>query len=89
MNVFWAPDAWNEYVGWQSRDPKIAAKINALIAGIRRNPFAGIGKPEPLKAELAGFWSRRVTDEHRLVYRVVDKRGADQRLEIAQCRMHY
>ncbi len=57
-------------VDWQSRDSKIAAKINALIADICRNPFAGIGKPEPLKADMAGFWARRITDEHRLVYRV-------------------
>lgn len=89
MNIVWALDAWNEYVEWQSRDPKIAAKITALIADIRRSPFSGVGKPEPLKAELAGFWSRRITDEHRLVYRVVGKRGTDQRLEIIQCRLHY
>ena len=89
MNIVWAPDAWDEYVEWQSRDPKIAAKINTLISDIRRSPFSGVGKPEPLKAELAGFWSRRITDEHRLVYRVAGKRGADQRLEIVQCRLHY
>lgn len=89
MNIVWAPHAWDEYADWQSRDPKVAAKINALGSDIRRNPFAGAGKPEPLKAELAGFWSRRITDEHRLVYRVVGKRGTDQRLEIIQCRLHY
>jgi toxin YoeB len=89
VNIVWAPDAWNEYVDWQSRDPKIAAKINTLISDIRRNPFSGMGKPEPLKAEFASFWSRRITEEHRLVYRVTGKRGQDQRLEIAQCRLHY
>ena len=85
----WAPSAWNDYIEWQTREPKVAAKINILISEIRRTPFSGMGKPEPLKAELAGFWSRRITDEHRLVYRVVGKRGAGQRLEIAQCRLQY
>ena len=89
MDIAWAPSAWSDYVEWQARDPKIAAKINALISEIRRTPFSGMGKPEPLKAELAGCWSRRTTEEHRLVYRVAGKRAAGQRLEIAQCRLHY
>ena len=89
MNIVWASRAWADYVGWQSQDERIVGKINDLIADIRRNPFAGIGKPEPLKGSLAGWWSRRITDEHRLVYRVVGKRGEGQQLEILQCRFHY
>jgi toxin YoeB len=89
VNIVWAPDAWNEYMDWQARDLKIAAKINSLISDIRRSPFSGMGKPEPLRGEFTGFWSRRITDEHRLVYRLIGKRGHDQRLEIVQCRLHY
>jgi toxin YoeB len=63
--------------------------VNALIEDARRHPFAGLGKPEPLKGDLAGWWSRRITAEHRLVYRVQGRRGADQRIEAAQCRYHY
>ena len=73
---------------WQTADPAIAAKINQLLAEVRRTSFKGLGKPEPLKGNLAGWWSRRITGEHRLVYRVT---GADeaQRVEIVQCRYHY
>jgi toxin YoeB len=64
------------------------AKINELIRDVRRSPFKGLGKPEPLKGELAGWWSRRITREHRLVYRAAGT-GEDQRIEIASCRLHY
>jgi toxin YoeB len=89
VKIVWSPRSWDDYVDWQARDPGLSEKINLLIADIRRQPFAGLGKPEPLKADLAGWWSRRITGEHRLVYRVVGKRGVDQRVEIAQCRFHY
>ena len=89
MNLFWASSAWNDYVELQDRDPAMAAKINQLIADMQRSPFRGIGKPEPLRGSLTGWWSRRVNQEHRLVYRVAGTRGQDQRLEILQCRFHY
>lgn len=81
--------AWEDYLFWQKYDqPKsdkqVLRKINQLIRDIQRDPFAGLGKPEPLKHNLAGFWSRRITDEHRIVY----KMDGDEVL-IAQCRHHY
>ena len=72
-----------------NRVPRLADKIDKLIEDIRRQPFTGLGKPEPLRGELTGYWSRRIAKGHRLVYRVVGKRGLDQRLEIVQCRFHY
>jgi toxin YoeB len=89
MKVVWSSVAWADYLDWQQRAPRIATKIEALIADVLRNPFRGIGRPEPLRANLTGWWSRRITEEHRLVYRVTGKRGPDQRLEILQCRFHY
>ncbi len=89
MNIIWASKARSDYLYFQSSEPDVARKINALIRDVLRNPFSGIGKPEPLRGELSGFWSRRITKKRRLVYRVVGKRGSDQRLEIAQCRFHY
>jgi toxin YoeB len=88
MRVLWASAAWDQYVGWQQSDGDITRKINDLISDVRRDPFRGLGKPEPLKGPLQGWWSRRITDEHRLVYRVlgdVDRKT----IEIAQCRFHY
>lgn len=84
MIKVWDDDAWDDYLYWQDRDRKMVKKINALIKDIERNPFTGLGKPEPLKHELAGFWSRRIDPEHRLIYRITD-----DKLEIAQCRYHY
>jgi toxin YoeB len=75
---------WEDYLFWQQNDKQVLRKINALIRDIQRDPFAGIGKPEGLKHDLAGFWSRRITDEHRLVYTV-----RDGEILIAQCRYHY
>jgi toxin YoeB len=89
MNVVWASAAWDDYVEFHARDSVLARKINDLIADIRRSPFAGIGKPEPLRGPLSGWWSRRINQEHRLVYRVAGTRGRNQRLEILQCRFHY
>jgi toxin YoeB len=78
----WREAVWEQYVGWQDR--KIVARINELIKDISRNGHRGIGKPEALRQQLAGFWSRRITQEHRLVYRIV---GDD--VEIIACRQHY
>ncbi len=84
MNVVFAPQAWEDYLYWQSVDRAIVKRINRLIIETRRAPYKGIGKPEPLKYGVAGAWSRRITDEHRLVYRV-----ADDELQIFQLRYHY
>lgn len=84
MNLVFWPTGWDDYLYWQSANPKIALKINGLIKKCRRHPFEGTGKPEPLRGNLSGFWSRRIDREHRLVYRAT----ADA-LEIAQCRYHY
>jgi toxin YoeB len=88
MKLLWTEKAWEDYLHWRSNDPGTLKKINALIEDIQRNPFRGLGKPEALKSALSGWWSRRITQEHRLVYRVSGKPG-EQVLEIAQCRYHY
>ena len=80
----WDFDAWEDYISWQTYDKKILKRINQLIKDIGRNPFEGIGKPEPLKGNLSGFWSRRIDEEHRLVY-VVE----DNAILIISCRGHY
>jgi toxin YoeB len=84
---FW-PTAWEDYRYWQRTEPKTVKKLNALIEECRRTPFTGTGKPEPLAGNLAGWWSRRIDQEHRLVYRVAGQ-GDAQTVEIAQCRYHY
>ena len=84
MNVVFTPTAWQQYTEWQKEDKKIVKRINELIKDTRRTPFEGKGKPEPLKHNLSGFWSRRITEEHRLVYAVTD-----DSLLIAACRYHY
>ncbi|MBX3456131.1 Txe/YoeB family addiction module toxin [Ferrovibrio sp.] len=88
MNLTFTPRGWDDYLHWQTTEPDMVEKINALLRDIRRDPFRGLGKPEPLKNDFAGWWSRRITAEHRLVYRVTGK-GDEQRVEIAQCRYHY
>ncbi len=88
MKVVFADRAWEDYLHWQDADRNILDRLNSLIEECRRNPFTGIGKPEPLKGDLKGWWSRRITLEDRLVYRVTGV-GADQALQIAQCRYHY
>lgn len=82
--ISWHPQAWQDYLYWQQEDKRILRRVNALIKDIERNPFDGIGKPEPLKYEWSGFWSRRIDDEHRLVYTY-----QDDNIIIAQCRYHY
>lgn len=88
MKLVFASAAWNDYVAWQDKDPDIVERINTLIGDTMRHPFKGIGKPEPLKRNLSGWWSRRITREHRLVYRVSGS-GDAQALEILSCRYHY
>jgi toxin YoeB len=80
----WTQEAWSDYVYWQGQDKKTLKRINKLISATQRSPFEGIGKPEPLKENLAGFWSRRIDDSNRLVY-IVD----NNRLTIISCRYHY
>lgn len=82
--VQWDFNAWEDYLYWQTQDKKILKRINMLIKDIARNPFDGIGKPEPLKENLSGFWSRRIDEEHRLVY-IVD----NDKILIFSCRGHY
>ena len=88
MRLVFADQAWEDYLHWQSRDANTLERVNALIRECMRSPFTGTGKPEPLRGELRGWWSRRITLEDRLVYRVTSQ-GAGQQLEIAQCRFHY
>ena len=84
MKLMWSEEAWEDYLYWQDTDKKTVKKINELIKDASRTPFEGKGKPEPLKHNLAGFWSRRITSEHRFVYAV-----SDDSLLIASCRYHY
>jgi toxin YoeB len=88
VKLLWHDLAWEDYHHWRKSDQKIFDRLNELIKECVRNPFKGTGKPEPLKGDLRGWWSRRITGEDRLVYRVKGE-GKDQRLEIAQCRFHY
>jgi toxin YoeB len=84
VDLVFAPRAWEDYLYWQRTDPQIVARIHQLIKDITRNAYSGIGKPEPLKHAAAGYWSRRITSEHRIVYK---KSGAQ--IWIAQLRYHY
>ena len=84
MRKIWSDDGWDEYIYWQAEDRKILKKINDLIKDIERNGNEGLGKPEPLKHELTGYWSRRITDEHRLIYCT-----EDDAILIASCKNHY
>lgn len=84
MKLVFASEAWEDYLLWQKQDKRMLERINKLIKETMREPFAGIGKPEPLKHALSGFWSRRISDEHRMVYRV-----EGDSLQIAQLRFQY
>ena len=88
MKLVFSERAWNQYLYWQAEDPKTLVKLNGLLKECMREPFKGTDKPEPLGGNLAGWWSRRINQEHRLVYRVSGK-GEAQALEVAQCRYHY
>ena len=84
MKLIFSGQAWEDYLYWQRTDKKILQRINTLLRDIQRLPYQGIGKPEPLRHSLAGYWSRRITDEHRIVYKV-----DDDAVFIAQLRYHY
>ncbi|AUC62527.1 toxin-antitoxin system Txe/YoeB family toxin component (plasmid) [Cyanobacterium sp. HL-69] len=84
MKISFLEDAWHDYLYWQTQDKKTLKRINQIIKDIQRNPFDGIGKPEPLKFDLSGLWSRRINQEHRLIYQVLD-----DEIIIIQCRYHY
>ena len=84
MKWIFSDEAWDDYLYWQKNDPKMVERINKLIQEVKREPFSGLGKPEPLKHALSGFWSRRITDEHRMVYR-----AEGDALLLAQLRYHY
>ncbi|HNE19871.1 MAG TPA: Txe/YoeB family addiction module toxin [Turneriella sp.] len=85
MNVVFTDAAWSDYLYWQAEDRKTLKKINDLIKDIKRSPYEGLGKPEPLRHQLQGYWSRRIDIEHRLVYKVEDRR----KLVTIACRYHY
>jgi toxin YoeB len=84
MKLIFSEQAWEDYLYWQKTDKKLVERINALIKDTSRSPFEGIGKPEPLKNALSGYWSRRINDEHRIVYKI-----SDGSMLIAQLRFHY
>lgn len=84
MKKIWFDEAWEDYLYWQMQDKKTLKRVHALLKDVERNPFEGIGKPEPLKGELSGFWSRRIDEANRFVYRI-----KDGMLEILSCRGHY
>lgn len=84
MNLVFSDHAWDDYLFWQKTDKKILRRVNALIKETQRNPFEGLGKPESLKHALSGYWSRRINDEHRFVYKVTE-----DSIHIAQLRYHY
>ena len=84
MHKIWFDEAWIDYIYWQTQDKKTLKRINNLIKDTDRNPFEGIGKPEPLKGDLSGFWSRHIDDTNRFVYRI-----NNDKLEILSCRGHY
>jgi len=89
MLVEFTENGWEDFTYWLENDTDIALKIKDLIKSIINTPFKGLGKPEPLKYGLKGFWSRRITQEHRLVYQISGKRGENQKCSIIQCRFHY
>ena len=84
MRLIFSDHAWEDYVYWQQTDKKILKRINRLIQDTRRHPYEGLGKPEPLKHSFSGYWSRRITDEHRMVYKI-----EDNALLLTQLRYHY
>jgi len=84
MKITFSKNSWEDYLSWQFEDKKVLKKINSLIKDIQRNPYQGLGKPEPLKYDLAGLWSRRIVREHRLVYQVIG-----DELFVYSCRYHY
>ena len=84
MRKIWSDEAWEDYLDWQMQDKKTLRRINLLIKDAERNPYTGLGKPEPFRGDLSGFWSRRIDDKNRLIYRF-----SSDFLEIASCKGHY
>jgi toxin YoeB len=89
MNFEFTQNAWQDFEYWMDHDEEIVEKIRDLLKDISRSPFQGLGKPEPLKFALKGYWSRRITAEHRLVYKIEGSKGQDQKCIVLQCRFHY
>ena len=89
MNFEFTVNGWQDFEYWIVNDQDISEKIRALLKDISRNPFHGLGKPEPLKFDLKGYWSRRISGEHRLVYKIEGSKGKNQKCIILQCRFHY
>lgn len=89
MTFEFTENGWEDFEYWMDHDVEVVEKIRALLKDIRRSPFQGIGKPEPLKYDLKGYWSRRITGEHLLVYKIEGKKGEDQKCFLLQCRFHY
>ena len=89
MNFEFTENGWEDFQYWIETDSLIVGKIKDLLNEIKKTPFQGTGKPEPLKHDLKGFWSRRITGEHRLVYKEESKKGKDQKCYVIQCRFHY
>lgn len=89
MNLEFTAHGWEDYQYWLRTDLVVTEKINSLIASIKKDPFKGEGKPEPLKGDLSGYWSRRINREHRIIYAVSGIRGLDQKCTIIQCRFRY
>jgi toxin YoeB len=84
MKLIFVDESWEDYLYWQKTDRKILERINNLVKDISRNPYTGLGKPEPLKYKYQGYWSRRITEEHRIIFRVLN-----DEIHIAKCRFHY
>ncbi|MCL2826483.1 MAG: Txe/YoeB family addiction module toxin [Eggerthellaceae bacterium] len=84
MKIIWFEEAWDDYLSWQSQDRRTLKRINMLLQDIERNRYSGIGKPEPLRGDLSGFWNRRIDETNRLVYRI-----QNETLEVSSCKGHY
>jgi len=89
MNVLFTKTAWLQYQEWQQADSKIISRINTLIKNIQRTPFEGVGKPEALRQNFKGYWSRRITSEHRLVYNISEDNNGKRTVNIVACKYHY
>ena len=89
MNIDFTKNGWEDFEYWIENDLNTVKRIKELLKSIRQDPFKGIGKPEPLRHDLKGFWSRRITDEHRLVYKITGTKGVNQKRIVLQCRFHY
>ena len=89
MDISFTSNGWEDFEYWIDNDPDTVTRIKDLIKSIHQDPFSGLGKPEPLRYDLKGYWSRRITSEHRIVYKVSGTKGVDQKCVILQCRFHY